>query len=66
LLRIKESDRSTFIFIVDDQDISALPGWVKSPKQITDGHLVKLANTTGAALATLDRSIPGAYVIPEE
>jgi len=66
LLRIKESDRSMFIFIVDDQDISALPGWVKSTKQITDGHLVKLANTKDAALATLDRSIPGAYVIPEE
>ncbi len=66
LLRIKDSDRPTFTFIADDEDISVLPGWVKGPKQITDGHLVKLARRNGTAFATLDRRIPGAYVIPEE
>jgi hypothetical protein len=48
----------------DGSDISALPTWVKSPAQITDGHLVQLASANGAVLATLDEGIPGAYLIP--
>ncbi len=46
------------------QDISHLPKWVKSPKQITDGHLVELAKANGAQLATLDGKIPGSFLIP--
>jgi len=38
---------------------------VKSSKQTTDGHLLQLAATNGAVLATLDHNIPGAYVIPK-
>jgi hypothetical protein len=51
-------------FMKDGNDISALPGWVKSPAQTTDGHLLQLASANGAVLATLDEGIPGAFVIP--
>jgi predicted nucleic acid-binding protein len=64
LLRLKEAGASRFTFIPDDHDVSHLPSWVKTPKQITDGHLVKLASANGAVLATLDARIPGAYLIP--
>lgn len=46
-------------------DVSHLPGWVKAPQQITDGHLGKLANANGPVLATLDVNIPGSYLIPK-
>ena len=42
-----------------------LPGWVRAPKQITDGHLSKLASANGAVLATFDENIPGSYLIPK-
>lgn len=51
-------------FIKDGNDISALPAWVKSPAQTTDGHLLQLAKVNSAVLATLDEGIPGAFVIP--
>jgi uncharacterized protein len=53
-----------FTFVTDDHDASRLPGWAKTPKQTTDGHLAELAKAHGAKLATLDRSIPGAFLIP--
>ena len=65
LLRIKQAGTPKFTFIPDDQDISHLPTWVRAAKQITDGHLAKLAAARGAVLATLDARIPGAYLIPE-
>jgi uncharacterized protein len=65
LLRLKEADVLRFTFIPDDHDVSHLPAWVRTPKQITDGHLVKLANANGAMLATLDGRIPGAYLISD-
>lgn len=61
LLRLK---RAGFVFLSDDRGISNLPGWVKTPRQITDGHLSGLATANGAVLATLDESIPGSYLIP--
>lgn len=64
LLRMKRADRPAFTFIVDDLDISSLPAWVKTANQTTDGHLVKLATAAGGVLATLDRRIPGAHLIP--
>ena len=64
LLRLKEADVSRFTFIPDDHDVSHLPTWVKTPKQTTDGHLVKLASANGCVLATLDGKIPEAYLIP--
>ena len=64
LLRLKAANTLKFTFIEDAQDISHLPGWVKTPKQITDGHLAQLAKTNSAMLATLDGRIPGAFLIP--
>jgi len=65
LLRLKEAHTSPLTFIPDDHDVSHLPGWVRAPKQITDGHLGKLAHANGAVLATLDQNIPASYLIPK-
>jgi hypothetical protein len=64
LLRMKQAGKPEFLFFADDHDISYLPAWVKTANQTTDGHLVKLATAAGAVLATLDRKIPGSYLIP--
>lgn len=64
LLRLKEARTSPLTFIPDAHDVSHLPGWVRAPKQITDGHLSKLASANSAVLATLDENIPGSYLIP--
>lgn len=66
LLRLKKTNIVSFTFLSDDQDISSLPAWVKSPRQTTDGHLAELAKRHGAVFATLDAKIPGAYLIPSE
>jgi hypothetical protein len=65
LVRLKEAKPGQFRFIADEHDISHLPSWVKTYKQITDGHLVKLASANGAILATLDVGVPGSYLIPQ-
>jgi|SRR5215469_374458 len=65
LLRLKEARGSRFAFLGDKQDISCLPAWVRAPRQITDGHLSKLASANAAVLATLDENIPGSYLIPQ-
>jgi predicted nucleic acid-binding protein len=65
LLRMKAQMAAPFGFISDSHDISRLPGWVKTPKLITDGHLLHLAEANDAVLATLDRKIPGAFLIPQ-
>lgn len=64
LLRLKTANVLMFRFLPDDHDISRLPAWVKAAKQTTDGHLAQLARAKGAILATLDRRIPGALLIP--
>jgi predicted nucleic acid-binding protein len=64
LLRLKARHGEVFTFIADDHDATRLPGWVKGPKQVTDGHLAQLARANEAVLATLDRGIPGAFLIP--
>ena len=64
LMRLKAGNIVKFTFIADDQDVSQLPAWVKTAKQTTDGHLASLAKANGAALATLDRKIPRAFLIP--
>jgi hypothetical protein len=64
LLRLKKSSLLPLEFIADGDDISLLPPWAKTPAQTTDGHLVQLAKSNGAVLVTLDRGIPGAYLIP--
>jgi len=65
LLKVKNSDGMRWIFIPDDRDISHLPRWARTPKQTTDGHLAELARSNEAILASLDRRIPGAFVIPQ-
>jgi predicted nucleic acid-binding protein len=64
LLRLKAWHGEVFTFIADAQDATGLPGWVKHPKQVTDGHLVQLAKAQGAVVATLDTGIPGAFLVP--
>ena len=64
LLRLKAARTARFTFVVDEHDISHLPGWVRTPRQVTGGHLAKLASENGAILATLDESIRGSYLIP--
>ena len=64
LLKLKNSDAMHWIFISDGHDISYLPKWVRTAKQTTDGHLAELARANEAVLATLDRRIPRAFVIP--
>jgi uncharacterized protein len=66
LRRLKAARMVSFTFIPDGQDISHLPNWVKSAKQTTDGHLAQLAVANSAVLATLDRRIPQAFLIPIE
>jgi predicted nucleic acid-binding protein len=65
LLRLKEAPTCPISFIPDGRDVSHLPGWVKTPKQITDGHLSDLAKANGALLATLADNIDGSYLIPK-
>jgi predicted nucleic acid-binding protein len=65
LLRLKEARTTPLKFIPDEHDVSHLPTWVRAAKQITDGHLSKLASANSAVLATLDESIPGSYPIPK-
>jgi len=66
LQRLKAARAVKFIFIPDGQDIAHLPAWVKTARQTTDGHLVQLAAASGAVLATLDKHIPQAFLIPVE
>jgi toxin-antitoxin system PIN domain toxin len=58
------SSRIPFRRLADELGATDLPPSVKGPKQITDGHLSALARHHGGRLATLDRGIPGARLIP--
>jgi len=64
LVRLKGAGVLKFTFILDDHDISQLPSWVKTGRQTSDGHLSQLAKANGAILATLDRGITRAFLIP--
>jgi predicted nucleic acid-binding protein len=64
LVGMKANAAQPLTFLSDGNDISALPAWVKSSAQITDGHLLQLASANEAVLATLDKGILGAFVIP--
>jgi predicted nucleic acid-binding protein len=58
--------RQKMLFIPDDIPARRLPAWVSKWAQTTDGYLLALAKAHGGALATLDRFIPGAHLIPDE
>ena len=64
LLGMKANRAQPLTFLSDANDISALPAWVNSPAQTTDGHLLQLASANGAVLATLDEGITEAFLIP--
>jgi len=64
LHRIKTVTDARFTFFADNNDVSHLPSWVRTAKQTTDGHLAELARSNGAVLATFDRNIRGAFLIP--
>jgi predicted nucleic acid-binding protein len=64
LLHLKANEPIKFAFISDQHDVAHLPPWVKTPKQITDGHLERLAKAHDGVLATLDTKIPRAFLIP--
>jgi hypothetical protein len=40
------------------------PEWCRRASWTTDAHLIQLADSHGARLATLDADIPGAFLIP--
>jgi predicted nucleic acid-binding protein len=64
LLDLKTRKAMPIGFIPDANDLASLPAWVKTPPQVTDGHLAQLAAANSAILATLDKGIPGTYLIP--
>jgi len=64
LVQLKQISSLHFVFLPDDVSASSLPIWVKGHKQVTEGHLSALAAAHGYRLATFDKSIPGAFVVP--
>jgi len=63
LSALKQSSKIPFRILPDALDGSVMPRHVKSPPQLTDGHLLELARTFQASLVTLDKGIPGALLI---
>lgn len=61
---LKESSIVPFDLIPDALGADRLPPYVSGTKQITDGHLLELAKEFSMRLASLDKGIPGAYLIP--
>jgi uncharacterized protein len=57
--------RHGLAFIDDRLRAYPLPHWVRKSAQTTDGHLLQVAASHGLILATLDRGIRGAEIIPE-
>jgi len=52
-------------FLADDIAARHFPEWCAYASRTTDAHLLKLALSHGAKLATLDTGIPGAFLIPD-
>jgi hypothetical protein len=49
--------------LADGLAMDRLPPYVKLPAQLTDGHLLELATSHGAQLATFDKGIPRSVLI---
>jgi len=62
---LKSSKNFTLSFIGDHLGAANIPRWVRNSSQLTDGHLLELAASSGAVFATLDANVPGAFLIPE-
>lgn len=61
---LKESSRIPFNLISDSLGADRLPSYVLGAKQVTDGHLLELAKEASLKLATLDKGVIGAFLIP--
>ena len=61
LAALKES--AGFTLLQDDVGADEMPDYVKTTAEITDGHLVALAQRHGAQIATFDKGIPGALLV---
>lgn len=64
LMGLKSSSKIPFRMLPDSIGVDRLPPYVTGSKQITDGHLMELATESSMRLATLDKGIPGAFLIP--
>lgn len=64
LTHLLTSSRGRIAFLPDDLGAATLPNYVKRANDTTDGHLLALARRHGLKLATLDKNIPGAELIP--
>lgn len=64
LTSVKQSGKVSFEFLADDLGAEVMSTYVKTARQMTDGHLRMLAAKHGARFATLDVGIPGALLIP--
>ena len=51
-------------FIPDNQRGTQLPAWCTGAARTTDAYLLALANAHDAKLATLDKGIPDAFIVP--
>lgn len=51
-------------FLPDDREAVQWPSWCNGAARTTDAHLLALAKAHGLELATLDKGIPGAFLIP--
>lgn len=60
---LKESSRIPFELIADSLGAARLPPYVSGAKQIADAHLLELAAEFSMRLATLDKGIPGAFLV---
>jgi len=60
---LKSSSKVRFELVSDDLGVSQLPGFVKKPQSITDGHLSELARKNSLRFVTLDRGIPNSVYI---
>jgi len=61
---LKESSRIPIDLLADSIGADRLPPLANAAKQVTDGHLLELATEFSMRLATFDRGIPGAFLIP--
>jgi predicted nucleic acid-binding protein len=61
--KLKKSSPVKFELLGDSLGADRLPAYVRQPAGLTDGHLLELARSHGYGLATLDRRIPGAFVV---
>lgn len=61
---LKESSRIPFELISDSLGADRLPAHVTGARQVSDGHLLELAKEFSMQLATLDKGIPGDFLIP--